>query len=41
LDTDVASAAYKRKPLPILNRITGLNWAVTFVTYAEMVDQQL
>ena len=37
LDTDVASGAYKRKPLPILNRITGLNWAISFVTYGEMV----
>jgi hypothetical protein len=36
LDTDVASALFKRKPLPVLTRLAGLNLVISFVTRAEM-----
>jgi len=36
LDTDVASAAFKRKQLPILTRITGMDWVISFVTFGEL-----
>ena len=36
LDTDVASALFKRKPLPILARLGGRDTAVSFVTRAEL-----
>jgi len=36
LDTDVASAMYKKKPFPILNAIIGFEPCISFVTFAEM-----
>jgi toxin FitB len=36
LDTDVASAFFKRKPLPIFVRLAGWDSMVSFVTRAEM-----
>lgn len=36
LDTDVASAVYKKRSLPILNAIVGYEPCISFVTYAEM-----
>ncbi len=36
LDTDVASAVYKKRPLPILNAISGYEPCISFVTYGEM-----
>lgn len=36
LDTDVASAEFKRKQLPILAKIAGSRPAISFVTFGEM-----
>jgi predicted nucleic acid-binding protein len=36
LDTDVASAEYKRKQLPILTKIAGHTPFISFVTFGEM-----
>jgi predicted nucleic acid-binding protein len=36
LDTDVASAVYKRRRLPILNAISGYEPCISFVTHGEM-----
>jgi hypothetical protein len=36
LDTDVASAVYKKRPLPLLSAIAGYEPCISFVTYAEM-----
>jgi predicted nucleic acid-binding protein len=36
LDTDVASAVYKKRSLPILNAISGYEPCISFVTYGEM-----
>lgn len=36
LDTDVASAVYKRRPLPILSAISGYEPCISFVTHGEM-----
>jgi hypothetical protein len=37
LDTDVASAEFKGKPLPILVKLVGWDPVVTFVTLGELV----
>lgn len=37
MDTDVASAAFKRKPLPILIKVAAWDPVITFVTLGELV----
>jgi hypothetical protein len=39
LDTDVASAEYKGKPLPVLTKISSaFRPVISFVTYGEMIN---
>jgi predicted nucleic acid-binding protein len=37
LDTDVASAAFKRKPLPILVKVAAMEPVISFVTLGELM----
>jgi predicted nucleic acid-binding protein len=37
MDTDVASASFKRKPLPLLIKVAAMEPAITFVTFGELV----
>lgn len=37
LDTDVASASFKRKPLPLLVKVATMEPVITFVTFGELV----
>ncbi|MBS2531254.1 type II toxin-antitoxin system VapC family toxin [Catenulispora sp. NF23] len=37
MDTDVASASFKRKPLPLLVKLATMDPVITFVTFGELV----
>lgn len=37
MDTDVASASFKRKPLPLLVKLATMDPVITFVTYGELM----
>lgn len=37
LDTDVASAFFKRKPLPLLVKVATMEPVITFVTFGELM----
>jgi len=37
MDTDVASASFKRKPLPLLAKVALMEPVITFVTFGELV----
>ncbi|NUR60647.1 MAG: type II toxin-antitoxin system VapC family toxin [Catenulispora sp.] len=37
MDTDVASASFKRKPLPLLVKVATMEPVITFVTFGELV----
>ena len=37
LDTDVASTAFKRKPLPILVKVAAMEPVISFVTFGELM----
>lgn len=37
MDTDVASASFKRKPFPLLVKVSAMEPVITFVTFGELV----